>query len=272
MAALTGLVRATHPLPALAVTVLVGAVTAARGADPATVALVVGSTGTGQASIGWSNDYLDRHLDAAAGRREKPLVAGDIHPSTVWWAALAALPLSLGLSMGVGLAEAAVMLAAVSAAWAYNLGVKATPLSAFPYTVAFGLAPVYIWLATSDSLPPGWIVVAGALLGTAAHLLNALPDFESDRAASTVGIVHRLGFRRSLFVACAVLAALLALVLLEDGAAPTPAQLVAAAAAAGLIVAIAVAGVRGAPRAAFRLTILAAAAIVATFALSPAVH
>jgi hypothetical protein len=130
---------------------------------------------------------------------------------------------------------------------------------------------VYIWLATTGSSPPGWIVASGALLGIAAHLLNALPDFETDRRGEVRGLVHRLGFRASLLLACGVLGALLAVALLADGAPATARQLGAGAAAAILVVAVALAGLRGAARLGFRLTILAAGGIVATFVLSPAV-
>lgn len=267
---LAGLLRATHPLPAAAVTALVGVVTAARGADAFTLALVVASTGAGQASVGWSNDYLDRSRDARAGRVEKPLVAGAVRPAVVWRAALVAAPLSIVLSAAIGPVEAAVMAVAVGAAWAYNAGVKDTVASAVPYAVAFGLAPVYIWQATSGGWPPGWVAAAAALLGTAAHLLNALPDLELDRAQGKTGLVHRLGPRPSLLIAGAVLSALLAVVLIADGAPVGRGQGVAAALAAASIASVMWAGARGWARLAFRLTILAAAAIVATFLLSPA--
>ncbi len=270
MRALVALIRATHPLPALAVTTLVAVVTAARDADASALAFVVASTATGQASVGWSNDYLDRDRDAIAGRTDKPIVAGEIGPFVVWVAALVAFPFSIVLSLLVGAAEALVMLVAVASAWAYNFGLKGTVFSGIPYVVAFGLAPVYIWLATSDSLPAGWIVAAGALLGAAAHLLNALPDFESDRRGEVRGLVHRLGFRRALLLACAVLAVLLGVILLADGVPATGRQLGAGGVAAILILAVAWAGLRGAARLGFRLTILAAGALVATFVLSPA--
>ncbi|MGH2677396.1 MAG: UbiA family prenyltransferase, partial [Actinomycetota bacterium] len=187
-------------------------VTGVRGADVATLVWVVASTAAGQASVGWSNDYLDRGRDASAGRTAKPLVAGDVSARTVGIAALAALPASVLLSLPVGLPEAAIMLVAVAAAWAYNLGLKASVLSWLPYAVAFGLAPVYIWRATDD-WPPAGIVAGAALLGVGAHLLNVIPDLESDRGAELNGLPHRLGLRRSLFLACLILALALGLVL-----------------------------------------------------------
>jgi 4-hydroxybenzoate polyprenyltransferase len=227
---------------------------------------VVASTAVGQASVGWSNDYLDRRRDEAAGRTDKPLVAGEVSAETVWIAALIALPGSAALSLPVGVPEAAIMLVAVTAAWAYNLGLKATVLSWLPYAVAFGLAPVYIWRATGD-WPPAWLVAGAALLGVGAHLLNVVPDLESDRAAELNGLPHRLGLRRSLFLACLNLALTLALVLAGAGTGPWSWPI--AAAVGVLIGAVAWADLSGRTRLGFRLAIAAAAAIVALLVVSP---
>jgi len=233
-----------------------------------TLALVALSTAAGQASVGWSNDYLDRERDRAAGRKDKPLVAGDVGERTVLVGALVAFPLSVALSLPLGFHEAVVMLVAVGSAWLYNAAFKSTALSWLPYSVSFGLAPVYIWLATSDALPPGWLVAGAALLGTAAHFLNVIPDLEADRATAVRGLPHRLGLKGSLLLACAVLGGVLALVLVATGP-PRGSQLLAAAIAGGLIGGVVGTGLRGRGKIAFRLTIAAAAAIVAVLLLSP---
>ena len=265
-----GLVRATHAVPALAVTVLVSVVSAARGARGLTLLWAVLSTAAGQASVGWSNDYLDRDRDRAVGRREKPIVAGDVSSGAVLVAAIVAFPLSILLSVPLGLPEALVMAVAVGAAWAYNAILKATVFSWLPYAVAFGLAPVYAWLATSGRLPPAWIVAAAALLGFAGHLLNVVPDLESDRRAAVLGLPHRVGLRASLLLACGALAGVLALVLIRMAPLGTTTwQFGSAVVALVLIAAVASAGATGKGRLGFLLTIAAAAAIIATFLLSP---
>jgi 4-hydroxybenzoate polyprenyltransferase len=253
-------------LPAAAVTALVGLVTAARGADAATLGWVVTSTAAGQASVGWSNDYLDRERDSAAGRRGKPLVSGEVSPGTVLVLATVALSLSLALSLPLGIREAGGMLVAVGSAWAYNLGLKATALSWVPYAVSFGLAPVYIWLATGG-IAPAWVVAGGALLGVAAHLLNVIPDLERDRAAGVRGLAHRLGLRGSLLLACLILAVALVLVLgaAGGGAWSVPAVFLAAV----LIGAVAWSGLTGRTRLSFRLAVGAAGAIVLVLIASP---
>lgn len=256
-------------MPALAVTTLVAAVAASRGASGVTLALVILSTGAGQASVGWSNDYLDRARDRAAARSDKPIVAGDVGEGAVLAGSLVAFPVSAALSVLLGLAEATVMTVAVGSAWLYNAVFKSTPLSWLPYAVSFGLAPVYIWIATTDVIPPAWLVVATALLGVAGHLLNVIPDLEADRATAVRGLPHRLGLRGSLLLACAVLVGVLGLIL-SATAPPTAPQLVAAGMALALIAGIGWAGLRGSGRLGFRLTIAAAGAIVAVFLLSPA--
>lgn len=264
---LLAIVRATHPLPALAVTVLVGALAAARDVPAGTLAWIVASTAVGQASVGWSNDYLDRERDAAAGRIEKPLVSVQASPAVVLGAALAAVPLSAALSLPLGIPEAAVMLAGVSSAWGYNLGLKATALSWLPYAVSFGLVPVYVWRATGDA-PPAWLVAGGALLGVAAHLVNVLPDLEADRVGSVRGLPHRLGPRRTLALACLLLTVVLVL-LVWLGGPFTVERAAAVGLAAGLVGGVAWAGARRRYRLGFLLTIAAAGSIVLLLALSP---
>jgi 4-hydroxybenzoate polyprenyltransferase len=266
------MVRATHPLPALAVTVLVGAMTAARGAGSSTLLWVIASTAAGQASVGWSNDYLDRGLDAAAGRIDKPLVRGDVSPQAIAVSSLAALALCVLLSIPLGVGETLVMSVAVVSAWSYNAGLKRTALSWLPYAVSFGLAPVYVWLASTDDLPSPWVVAAASLLGVAAHFLNVIPDLETDRSAMVRGLPHRIGLRGSLLAACGTLTAVLGVVLLAgrgDGAIAAEA-LVMSGLAVALIAGVAWSGLRGRGRLGFLLTILAAGAIVAVFLLLPA--
>jgi 4-hydroxybenzoate polyprenyltransferase len=261
------LVRATHPAPAAAVTILAGAVIVARGADPRTSALAIGSILAGQLSVGWSNDYLDREADAAAGRSDKPVAAGEIGPRTVIAAAVVALIACILLSLAIGVWEAAVMAAAVASAWTYNALLKGTVLSWLPYVASFGLAPMYIWLVGGEDLPPAWVVAGASLLGVAGHLTNVLPDLEADRAAGARGLPHRLGPRVSLGLAALALGATVVLVA-AFGRSRGVLVVSAAALAGALVVAVLVAGARGRMRGAFLLTIATAAAVVATFVLS----
>lgn len=200
------LVGATHPGPALAVTVLAALLALPAGLGPGTAALVVAAVLTGQLTIGWSNDLVDAGRDRAVGRTDKPLATGELSERLVRGWCAAALVATLLLSLAVGLPAGPVHLLVVAGGWAYNLGLKATWLSWLPYAVAFGALPAFVWLAGPLD-PPLWGVAAGALLGVGAHLVNVLSDLADDAATGVYGLPHRLGPRWLPVVAVVVLVA-----------------------------------------------------------------
>ncbi|WP_405526253.1 UbiA family prenyltransferase [Streptomyces avidinii] len=192
------LAAACHPLPAAAVTLFAAALTAAAGQGPAAAAVTVGAVAAGQLSVGWCNDRADLPRDLAAGRRDKPLVAGTASAAAVTWAAALALLICVPLSLACGLLAGAVHLVAVAAAWAYNLRLKRTAASWLPYALAFGLLPAFVTLGLPGTpWPPLWLTAAAALLGAGAHFANVLPDIEDDLATGVVGLPQRLGARAS---------------------------------------------------------------------------
>jgi 4-hydroxybenzoate polyprenyltransferase len=191
-------VRACHPEPTVAVTVLVTALAAASGRTPTACALLGAAVLCGQLSIGWSNDLVDAARDTAAGRTDKPLAAGTVTPQTVAAAAATALAACVVLSLAAGRLAGAAHLTGVAAAWAYNLGVKRTAASWVPYALAFGLLPAFVTLGLpGQPWPPAWAMAAGALLGVGAHFTNVLPDIDADLAAGVRGLPQRLGRRRT---------------------------------------------------------------------------
>lgn len=220
------LVAASHPGPALAVTVLAGLLALAQGLPPATSALLVAAVLAGQLTVGWSNDLVDRTRDRAAGRTDKPLAVDDAPVAVVRAACALAVLACVGLSLALGAAAGLVHLACVASAWAYNLGLKATVWSWLPYAVSFGGLTAVVTLADGQA-PPWWWPLGAALLGVGAHLLNVLPDLADDAATGVRGLPHRLGPRRIAPVAAVVLVAASAVVLL--GAAPPLAVTVGAA-------------------------------------------
>jgi 4-hydroxybenzoate polyprenyltransferase len=259
-----GLIRATHPLPAAAVTAITAGLAVLLGAPPTAVWWVVAATAAGQASVGWSNDLLDRVRDAAAGRTEKPLVAGRVGVRLVRVLALVTGPASVALALPLGWGPALIMAVAVASAWAYNLGVKATVFSWAPYAASFGLLPVFAW-RVAGRVAPWWVVAGAATLGVAAHLMNVLPDLDRDRGMR--GLPHRLGARWSVALAAILLGAALVAALALGGAWRRPAGAAAGVAGAALsVAAVAVAGKR--PRLAFALTIGAAGAVATVVGLA----
>jgi 4-hydroxybenzoate polyprenyltransferase len=241
------LVAASHPGPALAVTVLAGLLALAQGLSPATGALLVAAVLAGQLTVGWSNDLVDRARDRAAGRTDKPLADDGAPVAVVRTACALAVVACTGLSLALGTAAGLVHLACVASAWAYNLGLKATVWSWLPYAVSFGGLTAVVTLADGQ-VPPWWWPVGAALLGVAAHLLNVLPDLADDAATGVRGLPHRLGARRIAPVAAVVLTAASAVVLV--GAAPPLAVTVTAALVVLGLGAVVVAGRGRAPFAA----------------------
>jgi 4-hydroxybenzoate polyprenyltransferase len=227
------LLGAAHPGPALAVTVLAALLATAMEMSASRAVLVTTAVLCGQLSIGWSNDLVDRTRDRAVGRRDKPLAVGALHPRVAIAACAVAVVLCVALSLACGVVAGLVHLVCVGSGWAYNLGLKATAWSWAPYAVAFGLLPVFVWLAQdlADDLaasgrqsdpggPPLWMPLAAACLGVGAHLLNVLPDIDDDASTGVRGLPHRLGARRLPAAAVVVLGAGSVLVLL--GAAVSP--------------------------------------------------
>lgn len=217
------LIRACHPEPTAAVTAF-AVVLAALARNSAWTCTVVGlAVLCGQLVIGWSNDRIDVERDAAAGRLDKPFATG----------ALSSRLLDAALAVAVaGVALCAILLgwrAGLANVWvvgwgvAYNLGLKATLASWVPYALAFGALPALGTLASErPRWAPAWVIAAGALLGVAANLTNALPDLVADADAGVHGLPHRLGAVRSLVLASALLGAVTVLVVFGPPGAPQP--------------------------------------------------
>lgn len=189
-----GLVRASHPGPCLAITAMTVLFALGAGArDAAVLVLFAVSVLTGQLSIGWSNDYADADLDAAAGRTDKPIAAGTLERRTALVAAVVAFGLSIAIGFGLGVTTGLLSLVVVGAGWAYNLGLKATAWSGLMYLLGFGPIPA---LATSilpgHPWPPAWAVAAAGLLGLGGHFANVLPDLDSDEAGGVHGLPQRV--------------------------------------------------------------------------------
>lgn len=188
------LARCAHPGPVLGVTVVGFLLAVFAGLDAARSLLVTAAIATGQLSIGWSNDWRDRHRDHTSGRTDKPLASGAISARVVSSAALLAAAACVALSLSVGTVPGILHLTAVAAAWVYNFWLKSTIASVLPYAVAFGLLPAFV-VAATDGAPaaPYWLVLSGSLLGSGAHFANAVPDLDDDLATGVRGLPHRIG-------------------------------------------------------------------------------
>jgi 4-hydroxybenzoate polyprenyltransferase len=189
-----GLVLATHLGPTVAVTLVATLLGITAGVGPGRAILLGLAVLAGQASIGWSNDWLDADRDRAVARADKPVVQGAVSPSLLRVAALAAAALAVVLSLLLGVVPGLLLLLLVASGWAYNAGLKRTVASGVPYLVGFGALPAGV-VAAAPGTPaaPWWLIAAGAALGGAAHLANVAPDLEDDLATGVRGLPHRLG-------------------------------------------------------------------------------
>jgi 4-hydroxybenzoate polyprenyltransferase len=266
------LVLATHAGPTAAVTVVATLLAVATGIPPGRVALVFAAVLAGQASIGWSNDWLDADRDRAVARTDKPVVQGVVAPSRLRAAAVLAACLAVVLSLLLGLVPGLLLLVLVASGWAYNAGLKRTTASVVPYVTGFGALPAGV-VAAAPGTPtaPWWLVTAGGALGAAAHLANVAPDLEDDLATGVRGLPHRLGAHLSAVLGALLLGlASLVLVLGPEGS-PAATGWAALALAVPAVVVAALAGAPRFRRAAFPavmlLTVLDVALMVASGAV-----
>lgn len=266
MTPVTALVRAAHPEPVVAVTLIVTALAYSAGRGALMSALCGAAVLCGHLFIGWSNDILDARLDAEQRREDKPIAAGQLPVRTARIAAGAAGIACVPLSLAVGLGAAAAHFAGLAAATGYNAGIKRTPFSVLAYAFAFAMVPVYVTLGPPIThLPAWWAVAAAAAAGAAGHFTQALPDIEQDRRSGVLGLPQRLGERPA--AVCAVLLMVFAAALVAAGARSEP-LLAALALTVVLMGAVLVTVLRGRLRIAFRLAMLAAVVVVLALVLA----
>jgi 4-hydroxybenzoate polyprenyltransferase len=240
---LRGMIRASHPGPAVAVTLVTVILAIGTGVDAGRVVLVGAAMLAGQLSIGWSNDWIDADRDTAVARSDKPIASGDVSRRAVRAAALGAVILAVPLSLLLGPLAAVVNLVGIASGWIYNAWLKRTLASGVPYVVTFGTLPLFVTLAQSEPRPAEWwAIVVGALLGFGAHFANVLPDLVDDARTGVRGLPHALGRQASGVIAFASLA--LASLVACGGIAAARPDLIAVA-IVGLVagMAIAIAGI-----------------------------
>lgn len=269
------LLLSSHPGPTLAVTVLSGLLAASLGYPIARVLVIALAILLGQLSIGWSNDWIDAGRDRASGRHDKPVADGRVPRALVARAAVSAFVVSMAVSISLGPAAAACHFVLVASGWAYNAGLKRTPLSVLPFVVSFGILPDVITFAGYNGVPAAiWATLVGAVFGVSIHFTNVLPDLADDDATGVRGLPHRLGARVSGLVAFGALVVASLLVLFGPLVA-APGSRVSIVALAGLVVSLAIAAVgtrlvltRPPGRLLFRLVILASLVIAAELVFS----
>jgi 4-hydroxybenzoate polyprenyltransferase len=194
------LLLACHPLPTVAMTLGVTVAAALTGRPGLEVGLVAATVLTGQLTVGWINDVVDRERDRQVGRRDKPVAMGWIDPGTVVFAAACAVLLVVPLSVANGTYAGIAHLAAVVSAWLYNFRFKRTVLSWLPYAVSFGLLPAFLSYGglgggAHGGPPTIAMTVLAALLGVGIHFLTTLPDLVEDKETGVRHLPLRIALK-----------------------------------------------------------------------------
>jgi 4-hydroxybenzoate polyprenyltransferase len=216
MRTIIGLARASHFGPTLLVTSLSLFFAQLFWWEGPALVIALGVF-CGQLVVGWSNDLIDYQDDLRHKRTNKPLVAGVITTHLLQNALRVAAILALVINLlgPLGFVGGGLSIFAIGWAIAYNLYFKFNLFSWLPYAVAFAALPSSMALS-KEVVPPLWMWLGGALLGTAAHFLNVIKDMKEDHISGINGLPQRCGTKLSVVIAIALIAAAVLLLVGSD--------------------------------------------------------
>ena len=105
----------------------------------------------------------------------------------------------------LGIKGGLVYMLGIACGVAYNFYFKFSIFSPLPYAIAFAALPSSVALS-KDVTPPVWMWLGGALFGMAAHFINVIKDMKQDQVSGIQGLPQRLGTKKSIVVAIALIA------------------------------------------------------------------
>jgi 4-hydroxybenzoate polyprenyltransferase len=205
MKRLRGLRQASHFGPTLIVTAIAfGFGTYYWWEGPAYV--IAFTVATGQLIVGWSNDLYDYKDDLAHNRTNKPLVSGLITKQYLqkWLRFMVPFSFIANLLGPLGIKGGLVYMLGVGCGVAYNFYFKFSALSPLPYAIAFAALPSSIAISKGIT-PPLWMLLGGSIFGIAAHFINVIKDMEQDNVSGIEGLPQRLGTKKSIIAAVALI-------------------------------------------------------------------
>jgi 4-hydroxybenzoate polyprenyltransferase len=148
-----------------------------------------------QFSISALNEWADADLDRRAGR-QRPIPLGLVSRGAALAVAVVGAVGAFALCVLSNLGPLALLLVGVGTAcgWAYDLWLKATPLSFVPFAIAFPLMPSWIGVLAGRPLMSLVVLfVGGSPLASAIHLADSIPDRDRDREAGLKTLALALG-------------------------------------------------------------------------------
>ena len=208
-ARLRGFLRLGHPGPVffhlLAVTLFALLASWPRPVWTVLV-LIVGAHTAMQLAIAVFNDYCDRAKDAV-GQPEKPIPSGLVTPLEALITGCGLIGLMILLLLPLPPLAWLLSLLYLTLGMAYNLGLKATPLSGIVFALAMPPIPLYAFAGVGH-IPAflTWLVPLGFLLGVTLNLANSLPDLEEDAASGVRTLAVVLGRQRAFLIGDSLLA------------------------------------------------------------------
>jgi 4-hydroxybenzoate polyprenyltransferase len=200
-----------------------------------------------QASIGALNDIVDAPRDR--GRKPgKPIPAGLVTPGLARAVVAVAAGLGVALSVPSGVATVVLALVVIAIGYGYDLVLKGTIWSWFPFAIGIPLLPVYGWLGTTGGLPGSFAILlpVAVIAGTALAVANARADAERDAAAGIESVATRLGGERSWALHAGLLALVVGSAIASSIAGAAPPVALLGTIGAGLVIGLGVTLGRGA--------------------------
>jgi len=204
------LFRASHPRQALLTAAILATAAAMAGREDKEIGLVFATVLVGQVLLGWHNDVVDADRDRSHDPHNKPVAAGHVDKSTVWFAIACAILLLVPVAIANGVEAGTAFLLYVAIGMAGNAGLlRRTRFSYLTWMASFALLPAFLayggWAGEGTDTPPTYLLTAlAALLGIGVHLLTSLPGLVDDNKDGIrhfpLNIAIRTGAPKLLFI------------------------------------------------------------------------
>jgi 4-hydroxybenzoate polyprenyltransferase len=217
------LLRASHPLQAVALAVAVGVLAYASDRPVRESLVAAAAVLVVQLAAGLLNDVCDAPLDRRSGVAGKPIASGELPSGNATYVitilVLLAIPVALQNGTEAGLA----LLATLPIAFVHDRILHRTPFSFLGWMATFALLPVFLayggWGGGNHGDTPTWqFAAACAFVGLCVHFATTLPDLVGDHKAGVRNlpllIALKIGAPRLLVATVVVSAAAVAVFVL----------------------------------------------------------